>query len=160
MRDTMRRRDREVSEVKDMISIIDECDVCRVGMQDEDGMYIVPMNFGYEFEDGKLTFYFHGSKDGRKVDAIRKNSSVCFELDCAHELVEGEIACFYGFKYKSVFGVGKAEIVDDLEEKKKGLFLIMKHHTGKDFEIKDAMANSIAVTKLEAEWFTGKARTE
>jgi len=36
----------------------------------------------------------------------------------------------------------------------------MKHHTGKDFEIKDAMANSIAVTKLEAEWFTGKARTE
>ncbi len=160
MRDTMRRRDREVTEKSDMIAIIDECDVCRVGMRDEDRMYIVPMNFGYEYKDDELTLYFHGSKDGRKVDAIEKDPNVCFEMDCAHELVTDEIVCKYGYLYKSVFGEGKAEIISDIGEKKKALGLIMKHLTGKDFEIKDAMATSIAITRLKVSSLTGKARTE
>jgi nitroimidazol reductase NimA-like FMN-containing flavoprotein (pyridoxamine 5'-phosphate oxidase superfamily) len=118
------------------------------------------MNFGYEYKDDELTLYFHGSKDGRKVDAIEKDPNVCFEMDCAHELVTDEIVCKYGYLYKSVFGEGKAEIISDIGEKKKALGLIMKHLTGKDFEIKDAMATSIAITRLKVSSLTGKARTE
>ena len=65
MLNTMRRRDREVSGLQDRLDIIGLCDVCRVGMTDEEGMYIVPMNFGYKYENDTLVMYFHGSKDGR-----------------------------------------------------------------------------------------------
>ncbi|MGI6204690.1 MAG: pyridoxamine 5'-phosphate oxidase family protein [Anaerovoracaceae bacterium] len=160
MLNTMRRRDREVSGLQDRLDIIGLCDVCRVGMTGEEGMYIVPMNFGYKYENDTLVMYFHGSKDGRKVEAIKKNPDVCFEMDCDHELVTGEKACFYGYKYKSIFGTGKAEIIEDLDEKKEALALIMKKYTGKDFEINDAMVKSIAITKLTADEFTGKARTK
>lgn len=157
---TMRRRDREVSGLQDKLDIIERCDVCRIGMMDEEGMYIVPMNFGYKYENDTLIFYFHGSKDGRKVDALKKNPDVCFQLDCDHEIVTGDMPCLYGYKYKSIFGTGRAEIIEDLDEKKEALALMMKKYTGEDFEINDAMAKSIAITKLTADTFTGKARTK
>ena len=43
--------------------------------------YIVPLNYGYEYADGELTFYFHSAKEGRKLEILKKNPTVCLELD-------------------------------------------------------------------------------
>ncbi|MDF3005137.1 MAG: 5-nitroimidazole antibiotic resistance protein [Oscillospiraceae bacterium] len=154
----MRRKDREVTEPAALLEIIRECKICRIAMQDEQGLYIVPLNFGYEFDDGKLTLYFHSAKEGRKIDILSKAPIVAFEMDCSHQLIESEIACRNGYAYKSIIGNGSASLIDDIEEKIKGLSLIMNHQTGKEFEMPPQAANSVAVFKIQATDFTGKSR--
>ncbi|GAE86987.1 pyridoxamine 5'-phosphate oxidase family protein [Acetivibrio straminisolvens] len=152
----MRRKDREVTEIKELIQIIDQCKVCRIGMQDNAGLYIVPMNFGYTYESNQLVLFFHSAKDGRKVRALKENSDVCFEMDCEHRLITGDIACQYSYSFKSIIGNGKAVFIDDVEEKKTALSALMKHQTGKDFSFDDKMVDSVLVFKIIADEFTGK----
>lgn len=152
----MRRKEREVKDHQALCAILDECKVCRVATQDDEGLYIVPMNFGYSMQNGKLTLYFHSAKEGRKVRAFAKDSRAAFELDCGHSLIARETACEYSFAYKSIIGDGKITVIDDAEEKKAALSLLMKHQTGKGFVFTDKMADTAFVYKLEAEHFTGK----
>ncbi len=151
----MRRKDRQVTEKDALRAIIDECKICRIAMQDKDGLYIVPLNFGYSYED-ELILYFHSAKEGRKISSLKENSQVAFEMDCEHRLIEDDNACEYSYSFKSIIGSGKAEFVDEAEEKKKALTLLMKHQTGKDFSFDDKMAARVAVFKLVADSFTGK----
>ena len=83
----MRRKEREVTDIKEIREVLDSCKVCRLGIADEGGAYIVPLNYGYRLEDGVLTLYFHGAKEGKKLDLIRKNPEVGFEMDGRHELM-------------------------------------------------------------------------
>ena len=68
--------------------------------------------FLYAVEDGAFTFYCHGAKEGKKLDVIRKNASVAFEMDCQNALQHGETACTHSYYYASVLGEGKAEILE------------------------------------------------
>ena len=154
----MRRKDRQVTDTSQLKAIIDNCKVCRIGMTDEQGIYIVPVNFGYEFVGEKLKLYFHCAKEGRKLAAIAENPFVCVEMDCEHQLVEGDIACTYGYRFASVIGNGKAYIVDDLEEKKQGLSLLMRPQTGKQFMFEEAQTRSVAVVCIDVETLTGKRK--
>lgn len=154
----MRRKDREVTELSEILSIIDSCKVCRIGIVDRQGIYIVPMNFGYEFVDDQLKIYVHCAKTGRKLSAVRENPSVCVEMDGEHRLVEGETACEYGYGFASVIGNGRAEIVEDTEEKKHGLSMLMRHQTGMEFVFEDAQVQSVAVVRINVAEFTGKRR--
>ena len=87
----MRRRDREITDVEEMRQVLETCKVIHVGLHDGDDIYILPMNYGYTLEDGKLTFYMHGGVRGKKLDLIRRCSNAAFELDCDHELIQGRI---------------------------------------------------------------------
>ena len=152
----MRRKDREVTNIDEKMEIINNCKVIRLAMKDKEGLYIVPLNFGYSYLDDKLTLYFHSAKEGRKLDAIEENPQVAFEMDCEHRLIEAELACLYGFSFKSIVGTGIASIVNDIEEKKVSLSLIMKHQTEKDFSFEDKHANAVTVFKVEVSDFTAK----
>ena len=49
----MRRNDREITDSREILSIVNECKVIRLAMLDEQGLpYIIPLNFGYRFADG------------------------------------------------------------------------------------------------------------
>ncbi|MGE5627889.1 MAG: pyridoxamine 5'-phosphate oxidase family protein [Solirubrobacterales bacterium] len=152
----MRRKDREITDMAEMLKVLDKCKVCRVGMKDKDGLYIVPLNFGYSFENNELVLYFHSAKEGRKISAIMENNSVCFEMDCEHSLITADTACGYGYSFKSIIGNGKAEFIEEAEEKKRALSILMKHQTGMDFTFDDKMAGSVAVFKITSNSFTGK----
>lgn len=152
----MRRKEREITDIHQLQQILEECKVCRVAMQDKDGLYLIPLNFGYQYQNGKLTLYLHSAKEGRKISALSQNSSVCFEMDCSHKLVEGDVACAYSYEYQSIVGYGTARIVEDKEEKKQALSILMKHMTEKKFEFTDSMADLVAVIKIEADSFSGK----
>ena len=104
----MRRKDREVTEMEEIQQIFDECKVCRIGIMDENGPYIVPVNYGYVREEGKVILYIHGAREGKKIDLIRKNANVGVEIDYRHELVEGDTACQYSYYYASIIGKGTA----------------------------------------------------
>ncbi|HHU72838.1 MAG TPA: pyridoxamine 5'-phosphate oxidase family protein [Clostridiales bacterium] len=152
----MRRKDREVTDMNELIKIIDQCKVCRIAMEDKDGLYIVPMNYGYSYEDNQLVLFFHSAKEGRKITALKDNSDVCIEMDCEHSLITGDEACQYSYAYKSIIGNGEALFIDDVVEKKTAMSILMKHQTGIDFSLDDRMVNSVSVFKIIVHSFTGK----
>ena len=154
----MRRRDREIESTEELLAVLDACQVMRIGMTDEDGVYVLPMNFGYQYEDGELTFYMHGALEGKKLDLIRRNPKVGFELDCDHKLIEGKVACQYGFHYASIVGKGIAKIITEPQEKIKGMTVLMKSITGKDFEFNEKLVSIVSVIKITATQFSGKRR--
>ncbi len=144
----MRRKDREVTDKAHIYEIMKSCHCCRIGLYDNGQVYIVPMNFGEIIEEDKITLYFHSAKEGRKIDLIKQNPRVGFEMDTNYQLKTGEHACHYSAKYQSIIGEGIAEIVEDYEEKVLGLNTIMEHATGKEWEFKEEMIEAVCVFKL------------
>ena len=152
------RREREVTDINKIKEILDKSKVLHLGLVDGDEAYVVPMNYGYTLEDGKLTLWLHGAKRGRKLDLIRANPKVFFEMECGIQPFEGEIACKYGIEYSSIMGRGKAEIIEDIEIKKAALSYLMKTQTGKDFEFEDKMAEVVSIIRIDVSEFTAKHR--
>ena len=97
----MRRKDRQVSDAAMQREIILACSCCRLGFCDEGGAYIVPLNFGYEERGGKRTFYFHGAREGRKMELIKAGGPVGFELDTGWRLNEAKEACEYSASFRA-----------------------------------------------------------
>ncbi|MDR1629682.1 MAG: pyridoxamine 5'-phosphate oxidase family protein [Oscillospiraceae bacterium] len=157
----MRRKDREITRVDEKLEIIDKCDVCRLAFADETEPYIVPLNFGYEFSEGKLVLYFHCASKGRKLDIMKKHPRVCFEMDCSRKLMgSGEIACEYTMAYESVIGTGTLELCESTEEKLKGLRLLMRQMVKSDnFTFLSEQIERITVLRLLADDFSAKKST-
>ena len=153
----MRRADREIREFDRMLAVADACDCCRLGLLDDAGAYIVPLNFGYEAEGEKLTLYFHGAGQGKKIDLIREQKSASFEMDTRHALVEWETACAYSYRYQSVMGRGRIRLIEEYEEKVHGLQAIMAHYSrDREFAFGEEAVNRTAVIKLEVEAWSCK----
>lgn len=154
----MTRREREVTDMEEITRILEESKIVHIGLCDGDQPYVLPMNYGYVFEEGKLVLYLHGAKKGYKYDVIRKNPKVSFEMECDVVPFEGRIACQYGTAYASIIGRGKAEIIDDVDEKIKGLAVLMKTQTGKDFRFDEKLVSIVNVIRITASDFTAKKR--
>lgn len=154
----MTRREQQVTDINEIIEILEKSKVVHVGMIDGDEPYVVPMNYGYILEDGKLTIYLHGARRGRKIDAIKTNPKVFYEMCCDITPFEGEVACKYGITYASIMGRGLATLVEDVEEKKKALSILMKTQTGKDFQFEDKLTTVVSIIKIDTLEFTAKKR--
>jgi nitroimidazol reductase NimA-like FMN-containing flavoprotein (pyridoxamine 5'-phosphate oxidase superfamily) len=148
----MRRKDKEIKDPAAIEALIRRARVCRLAMCEDNHPYVVPLCFGYK----ENTLYFHSASEGRKVDILKKNSGVCFEVDLDQELVQAPEACKWGMKYRSVIGFGKASFVEDPGEKKRALDLIMEHYGGRSFPYREASLGTILVVKVEIESMTGK----
>ncbi|MCH5148336.1 MAG: pyridoxamine 5'-phosphate oxidase family protein [Clostridiales bacterium] len=151
----MRRKDREVTDRQAIIDIVESCQCCRIGFQDDGEVYIVPLNFGFEYSGQRIVFYFHGAKEGRKIDLIAKNPYVGFEMDTNHKVYaksNNGTACTYTARFQSIIGNGRVSMVCNADEKEHGLRLIMKHTTHKsEWAFDGKMLNAVAVFKLEVE---------
>lgn len=153
----MRRKEREVADKKRLEEIIDACHICRVGFACGGQVYIVPVNFGYVCEDEKYIFYFHGAKEGRKMELIKESPIAGFEMDTGYELKTAAAACGYSAYFQSIVGQGKVSIVEDTEEKRKGLCAVMKHASGNgEWEFQDKMLEAVCVWKLAVTELAGK----
>ena len=153
----MRRSDREVADKSEIVEIIDKCEVCRLAFSDNNIPYIVPMNFGYSYEEGKLTLYFHGASEGRKHDMIKKNPVASFEMDCSHKLIEAEEAGDYSMEFESVIGSGNIKYCTEKADKTHALKQLMKQYAkDREFTFPDHVMDSVTVFKLEVEEFAGK----
>ena len=153
----MRRKDREVTDPQRIDAILRACHCCRLGFYDNGEVYIVPLDFGYDEKEGKRTFYFHGAKEGRKMDCILRSPRAGFELDTGYELIEAEVACRNSARYRSVVGTGRVSVIEAPEEKRAALQAVMLHSTGKGgWDFPDAMLNAVCVFQLEVETLSCK----
>ena len=148
----MRRKDREITDLALIEDVIRNSLVCRLGMSRNDQPYVVPLCFAYSDN----TLYFHSAGEGLKLEILQQNPNVCVEFDIDHEVVQDEKPCKWGMKYRSVIGFGKGSLVENLEEKKKGLDAIMQHYSGRSFEYVEPAVDSTVIIKVEIESMTGK----
>lgn len=124
----MRRADREVVGLDNLLAILDRCEVMRLGLCLENRPYIVPMNFAYQVMDGTLILYFHCAKEGRKLQMIAQNSAVCFEADCSYKTLPADRLCGWSAEYESVMGEGIVDIAQDEKEIAQAMDIFMKRH--------------------------------
>lgn len=149
----MRRADKEIKNRNQIDAIIKKTNYCRIALVDGIYPYIVPVNFAVSNNH----LYFHSAKEGKKIDILRKNNSVCFEMDIEGEIVKGERACFWGMKYVSVIGFGQAFFIEDDIGKKKALDMLMEKYAGRSgFSYADDELDKIMIIDVEIDRISGK----
>lgn len=165
----MRRAKREISDPNRLRAIIDACQTVRIGAIDAEGMFIVPLSFGYDWEldadaAAHLTLWLHSAEEGRKADAFNAGSDagapVALEMDCEDGVITGDYSCAYSFAYRSIMGTGRVHPVHDPRKKLHGLDRIMAHMApGAPAAFSDEAVARVAVWRVDVERFTGKQRT-
>jgi nitroimidazol reductase NimA-like FMN-containing flavoprotein (pyridoxamine 5'-phosphate oxidase superfamily) len=148
----MRRAEREIEDRDTIDGILRQATVCRLGLCDDGMPYVVPLNYGY---DGDC-LYFHSAREGRKMEVLKANPNVCFEVDVDHELVPTETACDWTARFRSVIGFGKARPVEDLDEKRRALDVLLGHYSDGDYQYTEEALAEVAVIRIEIEEITGK----
>jgi len=148
----MQKKEKEINNIEEINAIIAKAKVCRLAMVNGDTPYVVPLSFGYH----NNTLYFHGATEGQKIKIIRKNPNICFEFDQLFETLVSETACKWSMKYQSIIGFGKAILIEEQEEKRTALEIIMSQYSNQEFQFPDDMLKATAVIKVEIESMTGK----
>jgi nitroimidazol reductase NimA-like FMN-containing flavoprotein (pyridoxamine 5'-phosphate oxidase superfamily) len=132
----MRRKEREIQGREAMEDILRRAVVCRLAMSVDDEPYIVPLNFGYR----DRALYFHGAREGKKI-----------------EMVGAESPCDRTFKYRSVIGFGRAELITEPEAKRNALDIIMAHcGAAAPYPYKEKAFEKTCIVKVTIESMTGK----
>ncbi len=148
----MRRKDKEINNRADMEAIIKKAAVCRLGMVDNNLPYIVPLNYG--FQDN--TLYFHSALKGRKIDLLEQQQTLCFEIDLAGGPIAADRACDWGMTFQSVIGYGKPHFIDDPDEKKEALAIIMAQYSDQKFDFPADSLKATRVFKVVIDQMSGK----
>lgn len=139
-----------ITDPQEVAGIIAQCPYCMVGLVDGEGNpYVIPMNFAYE--DG--TVYLHSGPTGSKLQMAERHPRVCITFCEGHELVwmHEQIACSYSMKSRSVICRGQVEFVDDLEEKRRALQLMMKHFTDRACTMGEPALRNVKVWRVKVE---------
>ena len=145
----MRSKDHAITELSKIEEVLSKCDCCRVGFADAGEVYIVPLNFGYDWSEDGCTLYFHGAKAGRKWELLQTSPTVGIELDCGYALLRADTACAHAAHFRSIIGSGRAEIIEDEREQRRALDALMRHTTGKDgWDIPAAALKATCVFKV------------
>ena len=110
----MTRRERQVTDPERILQILDTAKVLHLGLAVDNEPYVVPMNYGYAMVDGKLTLYLHSAHRGKKLDMMRANPNVFFEMESGLVPFEGDVACRYGLAYSCLMGRGQAQKVEEM----------------------------------------------
>lgn len=122
--------------------IISRCDICFVGITDLEGNpYVIPMNFGYQ--DGVI--YLHSGPTGSSIDMLARNNRVCITFSVDHELVfqHPKVACSYRMRAKSVICRGRVNFIEDPEEKREALNILMRHYSSREFVYSDPAVKNV-----------------
>ena len=154
----MRRSDREITDIKEIVEIMRKCDVCRLALNDDGYPYILPLNFGVGFDNEKITLYFHSALEGRKVQLMERDNRASFEMDCGHALQYFEDKGYCTYAYESVIGKGHITILDESEKLDALKKLMKQYHPDKEAGFSTAAIPRTLVYKLEVEEITGKRK--
>jgi nitroimidazol reductase NimA-like FMN-containing flavoprotein (pyridoxamine 5'-phosphate oxidase superfamily) len=154
MGNKVRRNDKEVTDPEDLKEILRKSLVCHLSMVDDGEPYLVSMNYG--FKDDAI--YLHTAVKGRKVEILRKNPRVCFQVYNGNRLTTGPDACGdWTMKYRSVTGFGRATLIENDDEKSGPMQILMGHYSTRGpFEFTPERLAQTLVIRIDIEEMTGK----
>ncbi len=150
----MRKSEQEIHDPAELAELLQDAAVVHVGMVDDGQPYVVPLNFGYSPEENCL--YLHSAHKGRKIDILRRNPQICFEVTAEQEVIPGPAACRFATRYRSVIGWGRVTFLETPEEKAHGLDVLMSKFAKGPFEYAPKSLTAAAVWKIEISHMTGK----
>jgi nitroimidazol reductase NimA-like FMN-containing flavoprotein (pyridoxamine 5'-phosphate oxidase superfamily) len=123
---------KKIRDNKALEDILLDAQYLRLGLCSNEKPYIVPISFGYKDN----TIYLHSSRKGTKINLIKQNKNVCFEVDTFYETLPSDEPCSYYMKYQSIVGYGTATILEDEKEIKEGLKIIIDRYHNKEYNYK------------------------
>lgn len=147
-------KNREITKWDELLSIMNEAEVCYLGLTDGDQPYVVPFNFAIH----EKTIYLHSDNVGYKLEILAKNPKVCANFNSGNELFyrHEQVACSWGMKYKSVNAFGKIEFIDDYQQKYQVMKYFMLKYAGKDYEFSEPSIKNVKIMAIRVDKFTGK----
>ena len=110
----MRQAGRQLRSAGQLHEVVEACRTVRIACADEEGLFIVPMSFGYDWADPeeidadepRLALWVHSAGAGRKADAFDREPRVAIEMDVQDGVIAGTYACAYSYAYRSILGTG------------------------------------------------------
>ena len=152
----MKKSSQEITDTNTVEQILSGGNICRLAMIDGNKPYMLSFNYGYR--DGCI--YIHSAPEGKKIDLIRKNNRVGFEVAEGIEIVQAEKSCSWSTRYRSVTGDGEVKIITDPELKKEGLEIIMDQHGAVGpFRFPEGQLERMVILKVEITSLSGKKST-
>ncbi len=148
----MRRKNREITDRAEIDAILRSANLMRIALVDVDIPFLVPVFYTF---DG-TAIYFHSAKAGTKIEIMKRNNTVCFEVSIDHGIIENDIACDFEAKHRTVIGFGKAAFVVDEAEKIKALDGIVARFSDKKFEYPKTNLGLTVVIRIDIESIKGK----
>lgn len=148
----MRRKDREITERSEIENIMLSAKIMHLGLADNNVPFVVPLHFAF---DGQ-TIYFHSARAGSKIEILKRNNMVCFEISEYRGVVESDSPCDFEASHRTVVGLGRAHFVDDDAEKIRALNLIVARFTEKNFIYSKASLDATMVVRIQIESIKGK----
>lgn len=148
----MRRKDREIVEQTEIDKIIRMAKIMRIALSDDNIPFVIPVFYGYN----GTALFFHSAQEGTKIEILKRNNTVCFEICIDHGIIESDTACDFEARHCTVIGLGKATFVEDEEEKIRILDMIVGQFSERKFEYPKANLNRTAVIRIDIESIKGK----
>lgn len=148
----MRRREKEITDRAELRRILGAAHLCRLAMVDGDRPYLVPLTFALDGDDLVL----HSAGAGRKLEILRKNPAVCFEVEEGIELAPADTSCDFSFRYRTVIGTGEVEFVEDAAERMRLLALFGERYGAPPGPMPDVEVRRTCVLRVRVTGLTGK----
>lgn len=148
----MRRKDREITNRAEIDEIIRSANLMRIALVDGDLPFLVPVFYAF---DGSA-LYFHSAQAGRKIDILKRNNVVCFEISVDNGIIESDEACDFEARHRTVIGLGKATFIESETEKITALDMIVGQFTARKFEYPKANLDRTAVIRIDINSVSGK----
>jgi len=150
--EAMRRRDREITERTEIDELLREGKVMHLALSDDNVPFLVPLFYAY---DGKA-IYFHSAQAGTKIDILKRNNLVRFEVAGEYAILESDSACDFEAKHKTAIGLGRAVFVEGEDEKAAILDMIVGRFTARKFEYPKKNVKRTFVIRIDIESIKGK----
>lgn len=152
---SMRRKEKEVTSREEMVRVILEAEHVTVAMCDEAGPYLVTLTHGYD--EGRNALYFHCAREGRKVDALRRDDRVWGQAMVDLGYADG--SCDH--LYQTTQFKGRATFVDDIEEKRHALRTMIRQHESDperlfEEQVTEETLRSVCIGRIDVDLMTGK----
>jgi nitroimidazol reductase NimA-like FMN-containing flavoprotein (pyridoxamine 5'-phosphate oxidase superfamily) len=154
MGNKVRRNDKEIRDPEGIRAILKQGMFCHLALVDEGKPYLVSMNYGYL----DRSLYLHSAVEGRKINILRKNPEVCFQVVTGTRLTTGPDACGdWTMKYRSVTGFGRAKLIENGPEKIRAMNILMdQYSTRGPFEFSPSRLDETLVIRIDIREMTGK----
>ncbi len=155
----VRRRDKEIQDPAAVLDVLRRGEVARIAMVDAGGgPYVVPVSYALlPPEAGEpLRIVVHGAREGRKIDALRKDPRVCVEVTVDAATIPAARACDVTVRFRSVIAFGRAAFLEDREGRARALAAIAERYAPGAPPVDEGEARKVAIVEIRIEAATCK----
>jgi uncharacterized protein len=155
----IREPQRAVYDREEVYSILDEGFICHVGFAVDGQPFVIPTSYGRK----QASLYLHGSAASRMLRHMKQALPVCVTVTLLDGIVLARSVFNHSMNYRSVVILGKANLVEDREEKLTALRVLSEHilpgRWNDARQPNDQELKATSVLRVPIEEFSAKVRT-